>query len=262
MYHSLLLEALLDLLNLSLRRIRTIAPGPDRDSAIGGLAHALGAGGLDPPRRSHRALRRFGLRYRLPSPPGSSIMPLVWGSASSPRRQRADSCHRPAICGSAASTSAWWPRWRGRLRRISPATRTATRSPSSSRWGACVSSAIRGSTSTCPDCGGIAPGPPLRMRRSRSMEREQAETWSAHRIGGRPVVELTEWNGEDRFEATCRGWSRPGTRHRRSVNVEPDRVTVVDRIEGPCRGLRVCWPLAPGLAGGARAGSESRKSES
>ncbi|MBW2497122.1 MAG: heparinase II/III family protein [Deltaproteobacteria bacterium] len=97
------------------------------------------------------------------------------------------------------------------------------------------------------------PGP----RRARSREtashatlqidgQEQAEIWAAHRIGGRPRVRLIEWQGGASAEAGCRSWSRPRTEHRRRWQVEAEGATIVDRIEGPCRHARLTLPLAPG----------------
>lgn len=74
---------------------------------------------------------------------------------------------------------------------------------------------------------------------------EQAEIWSAHRIGGRPRVEWVAWNGTDRAEGRVEVWSRPGASHHRSFRVEPDAVTLVDRITGPCRTARLLLPLDP-----------------
>jgi hypothetical protein len=74
---------------------------------------------------------------------------------------------------------------------------------------------------------------------------EQAELWSAHRVGGRPWVEWVGWNAEDELEATCRGWSRPETIHRRRFRLEPEGLSIFDRVEGPLRCVRVCFPLDP-----------------
>ncbi len=75
---------------------------------------------------------------------------------------------------------------------------------------------------------------------------EQAELWAAHRVGGRPQVELLGWDGVGMAEASCRGWSRPRTLHRRSFRVEPGVATIVDQLEGPCRSVRLCLPIDPG----------------
>jgi len=75
---------------------------------------------------------------------------------------------------------------------------------------------------------------------------EQAEIWAAHRVGGRPVVALLGWDGAGMAEASCSGWSRPRTLHRRSFRVEPGVATIVDQLEGPCRSVRLCLPIDPG----------------
>jgi len=77
--------------------------------------------------------------------------------------------------------------------------------------------------------------------------REPAELWGAHRVGGRPEVALAAVEPGQRAEATCRGWATRDTLHRRVFEVSPDGVTVSDRIEGRSRPWRVRLPLAPGL---------------
>jgi uncharacterized heparinase superfamily protein len=74
---------------------------------------------------------------------------------------------------------------------------------------------------------------------------EQAETWAAHRVGGRPRVELTAWDESGAAEASCRGWSKGAPLHRRFFSVETDAVTIVDRVEGRCREVRMCLPIDP-----------------
>ena len=74
---------------------------------------------------------------------------------------------------------------------------------------------------------------------------EQSEIWAAHRVGGRPVVELVGWDGESQAEATCRGWSLRQTTHRRTYRVAARGVTIIDEIEGPCRYARLCLPVDP-----------------
>jgi uncharacterized heparinase superfamily protein len=88
-------------------------------------------------------------------------------------------------------------------------------------------------------------------------DEEQAEVWSAHRIGGRPVVELLGWDGDTRAEASCRGWSRRKTLHRRSYRVDARSATIVDRIEGPCRSVRFVLPFDPAWRVELREGSSS-----
>ena len=74
---------------------------------------------------------------------------------------------------------------------------------------------------------------------------EQAEIWAAHRVGGRPKVELVAWSETGDAEATCRGWSRPATLHRRRFRVTDREVEVEDSVEGPARAIRTCLPIAP-----------------
>lgn len=75
---------------------------------------------------------------------------------------------------------------------------------------------------------------------------EQAEIWSAHRVGGRPEVRVTAWDGEGRAEATCRGWRRGAPVHRRGYRVDEAGVEIEDRIEGDACELVSRWPLAAG----------------
>ena len=74
---------------------------------------------------------------------------------------------------------------------------------------------------------------------------EQAEIWAAHRVGGRPKVELVAWSETGGAEATCRGWSRRATLHRRQFRVTDREVEIVDSVEGPARAIRTCLPIAP-----------------
>jgi len=67
--------------------------------------------------------------------------------------------------------------------------------------------------------------------------REQAEIWAAHRVGGRPEVGLSAWDASGAAEAMCRGWARGAPLHRRFYSVEASGVSVVDRVEGRCRNV-------------------------
>ncbi len=94
--------------------------------------------------------------------------------------------------------------------------------------------------------------------------REQAELWAAHpngahRIGARPRVEVTALEPGLRVEATCCGYATPDTVHRRAFGVKDRVLTVRDAIEGRLRPVRFALPLAPNLSarlhgepGGAR----------
>ncbi|MAG33635.1 MAG: hypothetical protein CL908_22380 [Deltaproteobacteria bacterium] len=74
---------------------------------------------------------------------------------------------------------------------------------------------------------------------------EQAELWAAHRIGGRPSVEVVAWDASGVAEAICRGWSAHAALHRRRFEVCEAGVTIRDGVEGPCREVRACLPIDP-----------------
>jgi uncharacterized heparinase superfamily protein len=87
---------------------------------------------------------------------------------------------------------------------------------------------------------------------------EQAEIWAAHRVGGRPEVALMAWDESGSAEATCRGWSRKATLHRRLFTITSDGVAILDHVDGPSRTIRSCFPIDPlwqveRTASGARA---------
>lgn len=77
--------------------------------------------------------------------------------------------------------------------------------------------------------------------------REQAELWAAHRVGGRPRVALVAAQPPGHAEATCAGWATQDTVHRRRFELAPERLEVCDAIEGRRRPVRLVLPLAPGL---------------
>ena len=74
---------------------------------------------------------------------------------------------------------------------------------------------------------------------------EQAEVWSAHRVGGRPRVAFEGWDGESVAQAFCAGWSRPKTLHRRTFRVAAAEAEVIDRLEGPAQRIRSVLPIDP-----------------
>jgi uncharacterized heparinase superfamily protein len=79
-------------------------------------------------------------------------------------------------------------------------------------------------------------------------EEEQAEIWAAHRVGGRPTVGLTSVEPGRRAEAVCSGWATPRVLHRRIFEVEEASVTIHDHLTGPSAPVNLHLPLAPGLA--------------
>jgi hypothetical protein len=76
---------------------------------------------------------------------------------------------------------------------------------------------------------------------------EQAEIWSAHRVGGRPRVKLESAAPPDRAVASCSGWSTPDSLHRRSFLAREGAFEIVDELLGRRRPVRLALPLAPGL---------------
>ena len=76
---------------------------------------------------------------------------------------------------------------------------------------------------------------------------EQAEIWAAHRIGGRPQVVLESVEPERTIVASCRGWSTLDTLHRRRFCVEEDALEIRDALQGNRRPVRLYLHLAPGL---------------
>ncbi len=76
---------------------------------------------------------------------------------------------------------------------------------------------------------------------------EQAEIWAAHRVGGRPRVLLESVEPEKTIVASCRGWSTPDTLHRRRFCVEEHALEIRDALQGNRRSMRLFLHLAPGL---------------
>lgn len=77
---------------------------------------------------------------------------------------------------------------------------------------------------------------------------EQAEWWAAHRVGGRPRVALVAAEPRARVEATCAGWSTPDVVHRRIFRLGGGALEITDTLEGRPAAARLVLPLAPGLA--------------
>lgn len=76
---------------------------------------------------------------------------------------------------------------------------------------------------------------------------EQAEIWGAHRVGGRPEVVLHSADPPVSVEASCLGWAAGGVGHRRRFEVAAECVTIRDSLEGGELPVRIAFPLAPGL---------------
>ena len=76
---------------------------------------------------------------------------------------------------------------------------------------------------------------------------EQAEIWAAHRVGGRPRVVLENVEPGKKIVASCRGWSTPDTLHRRHFCVQDDALEIRDAVQGVRRPVRLHLHLAPAL---------------
>lgn len=73
---------------------------------------------------------------------------------------------------------------------------------------------------------------------------EQAEIWAAHRVGGRPQVGVVAF-GATHAEATCRGWAPGQPLHRRVFRVSADGVEIEDALEGSAREVCSRIPIGP-----------------
>ena len=87
---------------------------------------------------------------------------------------------------------------------------------------------------------------------------EQAELWAAHRVGGRPIVSVLDYEPAIACEAECIGWSTRDVVHRRRFELAGGCLLVHETVEGGA-GVRLTLPLAPerrarleGDPGGAR----------
>ena len=75
---------------------------------------------------------------------------------------------------------------------------------------------------------------------------DQSEVWSAHRIGGRAKVVVHEFN-HDMLRASCTSWASRDVCHHRTFRIGNGALTIEDRIEGDALPVRFALPLAPGL---------------
>ena len=88
---------------------------------------------------------------------------------------------------------------------------------------------------------------------------EQSEVWGAHRVGGRARVSLLGVDPGRWLEAECRGWATPEHPHRRRIEVRPGAVEIRDSVGGGAVPVCTRLPLAPGARvelAGTRAGIE------
>lgn len=74
---------------------------------------------------------------------------------------------------------------------------------------------------------------------------EQAEIWAAHRVGGRPIVGVLDYEPGLACEAECIGWATRDVVHRRRFELSEGALLVHEVIEGAVA-VRLTLPLAPG----------------
>jgi uncharacterized heparinase superfamily protein len=78
--------------------------------------------------------------------------------------------------------------------------------------------------------------------------REQAECWAAHRIGSRPDVALVRAEPNALAEAVCAGWATPEVLQRRRFDCEAGgALAITDGFDAPAPRAHAFLPLAPGL---------------
>jgi hypothetical protein len=78
-------------------------------------------------------------------------------------------------------------------------------------------------------------------------EEEQAELWAAHRIGGRPDVALTRLELPGLAEGVCAGWATPTVLHRRRFQASEAGIEIHDSFDEPAARACLRLPLAPDL---------------
>jgi uncharacterized heparinase superfamily protein len=76
--------------------------------------------------------------------------------------------------------------------------------------------------------------------------REQAELWAAHRIGARPDAGLIQVEELRQAEAVCSGWATPEVLHRRRFHVSAGQVEIHDSFDRAAPRATLRLPLAPG----------------
>ncbi len=75
-------------------------------------------------------------------------------------------------------------------------------------------------------------------------DQEQSEIWSAHRVGGRANCRVVAADDAE-LRASCSPWSLPKTSHERHFSVRPSQVEIADRIEGEGGTVRLFLPMGP-----------------
>jgi uncharacterized heparinase superfamily protein len=76
---------------------------------------------------------------------------------------------------------------------------------------------------------------------------EQSEIWAAHRVGGRARVAVHRLEANRLLEASCSAWATPRTRHRRVFELSETGLELRDSLEGAEGAVRFALPLGPDL---------------
>ncbi len=78
-------------------------------------------------------------------------------------------------------------------------------------------------------------------------DQEQSEIWSAHRVGGRAHCEVLEV-GAAELRARCSPWSWRGIVHERHFCVQSGHVSIEDRVSGGAGDTLITLPFGPDVA--------------
>ncbi|MBB85425.1 MAG: hypothetical protein CL931_16575 [Deltaproteobacteria bacterium] len=244
MYHSLILENGLDLLNLAQVAPRTPAGFCDRLVAI---------------------LRRMLDALALYTGPDGRILLFAdsaWGVAAEPAKLF-DYARRLGLIDGVPSTSAGGVRFDGsgyhRLENgpfvlVASTSGPAPRhQPGHAHCDALAFELFVGGRRLVSDTGvyEYRPGDRRDLARATASHatllfdgREQSETWSAHRIGGRARSGFHDF-GEHRFVGAVTGWSRGAPRHQRAIACAADHLTIEDIVRESGHAVESRLPIAP-----------------
>lgn len=76
--------------------------------------------------------------------------------------------------------------------------------------------------------------------------REQSELWAAHRVGGRARVDRIVYEASGAVSGRVTGWGRAAASHARRVALEDGALVVVDRVDREGTAIVSRWPIVPG----------------
>lgn len=242
MYHSLILENGLDLLNLARRSPRT------PDGFVEALSEVLG--------RMIRALARFtGPDDRI-----ALFADSAWGVAAEPPAlfeyaDRLGVVERRPGPGDLAFDDSGYTRIDGEgfVLIASTVGPSPAHQPGHAHCDALAFELFVGGRRLVTDTGVYEYRPGERRDRARATAshatlrfdgQEQSEVWAAHRVGGRARVEAVE-TGADFAEHVVRGWSRGAPLHVRRFERASGEIVVRDTVRSGGHAVESRLPLAP-----------------